>query len=423
MTGTDDEVQRLRAQVAQLQTTRTGRAARAGRWAGAVVLLLVGLLLAVTSIAAVFARNQLLDTNRYVATVAPLARDPIVQDAIANRLTTEIVTRADLTGLAQQATAWLTTQGAPPAVNALVEPAVNGVESFVHTQIRRLVGTDQFAAAWDAANRVAHDDLYAVLTGGSSGAVSSSGTDITVDLGVFLDTVKQRLVAAGFGLAARIPQVSVPFTVYSSPDLPTIRTYVRWLERAATWLPWITLLVLVAAVLVAPSRRRGILAAGLFIAVGLLLARGGFAIGRDFYLDRLPAAIQSPDAVARILDTVTRRVREAVTLLIASGFLIAAIAWLAGPGRIPVLLRRGVSGGLDLAAAGLGRIDLPLARTHDLALRYRRTAELALILLAAAILVINPSVTAAVWLAAGVAVTAAAVEVLARLPQRRPTPA
>ncbi|MCW6003545.1 hypothetical protein K1W54_02970 [Micromonospora sp. CPCC 205371] len=423
MTTPDDEVQRLRAQVAQLQTTRTGRAARAGRWVGAVVLLLVGLLLAVTSIAAVFARNQLLDTNRYVATVAPLARDPIVQDAIAGRLTTEIVTRVDLTGLAEQATAWLTTQGAPPGAHPPVDPAHRGVDSSVHTQVRRLVGTDQSAAAWDAANRVAHDDLVAVPTGGSSGAVSSSGTDITINLGVFLDTVKQRLVDAGFGLAARIPEVSVPFTVYSSPDLPTIRTYVRWLDRAATWLPWITLLVLAAAALVAPNRRRGLLAAGLFIAFGLLLARGGFAIGRDFYLDRLPAAVQSPDAVARILDTVTRRVRDAVTLLIASGFLIAAIAWLAGPGRIPVLLRRGVSGGLDLAAAGLGRVDLPLTRTHDLALRYRRTAELPRALRRPAPRETSPGVAPAGWPAAGVAVTVAAVEVLARLPQRHPTAA
>jgi hypothetical protein len=292
------EVERLRAEVARLEAARRGRAARAGRWVGAVAILVVALLLGIASIAAVFARNQLLDTDRYVATVAPLARDPVVQDAVANRLTQEVVTHVDLEGLARQATAWLQTQGAPPAVNQLVPPAVNGVESFVHSQVRRLVGTEQFAAAWDAANRVAHDDLRAVLTGGSSGAVASSGTDITVDLGVVLETVKQRLVAAGFALAGRIPRVSVPFTVYSSPDLPKIRTYVTWLDRAATWLPWVALALLAAAVVVAPDRRRGLLLTGLFVALGLLLARGGIAIARDYYLDRLPASVQSPEAGA-----------------------------------------------------------------------------------------------------------------------------
>ena len=410
------EIERLRADVARLEAARRGRAARAGRWVGAVALLLVAVVLGVASIAAVFARNQLLDTNRYVATVAPLARDPVIQDAIADRLTQEVVARTDLAGLAKQATTWLQSQGAPPAVNQLVGPAVSGVESFVRGEVRRLVGTEQFAAAWDAANRVAHDDLRAVLTGGSSGAVSSSGTDITIDLGVVLDTVKQRLVDSGFALAGRIPHVSVPFTVYSSPDLPKIRTYVTWLDRAATWLPWVALALLAAAVVVAPNRRRGLLLAGLFVAVGLLLARGGLAIARDHYLDRLPPSVQSPEAVAHILDTLTRRVREAVTLLVALGLLLAAAAWLAGPGRVPVVLRRLVTRALDAAAAGLGRLGLPLDRTHDLARRFRLVAELAVVFLAALILVLNPSLAAALWLAAATLVLLAAVEILARVP-------
>jgi hypothetical protein len=434
MTANEDEIQWLRAEVARLQAAqadrsdrskrdeKSGRAGRAGRWVGAVALLLVALLLGVASIAAVFVRNQLLDTDRYVATVAPLARDPVVQDAVANRLTNEIITRVDLAAIAEQASVWLTAQGAPPAVNALVEPAVNGVESLVRTQVRRLVGTDQFAAAWDSANRVAHDALVTVLTGGSSGAVSSSDTAITVDLGVFLDTVKQRLVGAGFGLVERIPDVSIPFTVYSSPDLPELRTYVKWLDSAATWLPWVALALIAAAVLVAPNRRRGLLMAGLFVAIGLLLTRGGIAVARDYYLDRLPEAVQSREAVVQVLDTVTRRVREAVTVLIVVGFLVALAAWLAGPGRVPVALRRLVVKGLDAAAAGLSRVGLPLGRGHDIALRYRRVAELAVVFLAVLILVLNPSVAAAFWLAAGVLLALVLVEILARLP-RRPTAA
>jgi hypothetical protein len=418
MTAPNAEIERLRAEVAQLQRERSGRAARAGRWAGAVALMLVAFLLGVASIGAVFVRNQVLDTNRYVATVAPLAREPVIQDAIANRLTAEVVTHVDLTGLAEQASAWLAQQGAPAQVNALVKPAVSGAESFIHREIRRIVGTDQFAAAWDAANRVAHDQLVAVLTGGRSGAVSSSGTTITVDLGVFLGTVKQHLVAAGFSLAERIPQVSIPYTVYSSPDLPTIRTYVRWLDRTATWLPWVALVLLAAAVFLAPSRLRGLLVAGLFVALGLLLLRGSIAVARDYYLDRLPDAIQSPEAVALILDRLTQRVREAVTLLIAAGFLVAVAAWLAGPGRVPVTLRRLVDRGLDAVARTLGGTALPLARTGDVAARYRWLAEIVIVLLAALTLLVNPSVVAALWLAGGVVVVLAVIEALARLPRQ-----
>jgi hypothetical protein len=79
MTANEDEIQWLRAEVARLQAAqadrsdrskrdeKSGRAGRAGRWVGAVALLLVALLLGVASIAAVFVRNQLLDTGRQPA--------------------------------------------------------------------------------------------------------------------------------------------------------------------------------------------------------------------------------------------------------------------------------------------------------------------------------------------------------------------
>ncbi|MDQ7904984.1 hypothetical protein RB614_10665 [Phytohabitans sp. ZYX-F-186] len=349
---------------AEAPRARPGRAARAGRWLGAVALLVVAVVLAVASITAVFVREQLLDTDRYVATVAPLARDPVVQGAIADRLAREVVTRADLAGLAREAAAWLRAEGAPPAVDQLLPPAVSGVESFVHSEVLGMVRTERFAAAWDEANRVAHDDLRAVLTGGSSGAVASAGTDVTVDLGAVLETVRQHLVAAGFTLAGQIPRVSVPFTVYSSPDLPTIRRYVTWLDRVATWLPWLVLALLAGAVALAPDRRRGLLLAGLSVAVGLLLARGGMALARDHYLDGLSPGVDSREVAAHVLDTVTRGVREFVTLAVAVGLLVAAGAWLAGPGRLPVGLRQLVTRGVDAAGAGLDRAGLRPGRPH-----------------------------------------------------------
>ncbi|GGJ77787.1 hypothetical protein GCM10010123_04800 [Pilimelia anulata] len=244
MTAADAEVARLRAELDRLRAGRTGRF---GRWVAAAALLLAAFLLGTVAVAAVFARNQLLDTDRYVATVAPLARDPVIQDALADRLTDVVVTHVDLDAVAARAAAWLREQGAPPQVDALVQPAVGGVRSLIRSTTRKLVGSDRFGAARDTANRMAHDDLVAVLTGGRSGALSSSGTTVTVDLGVFLGVVREKLVEAGLGLAARIPQVSIPFTVFSSPQLPALRTYVRWLDRTATWLPWLALLALAGA--------------------------------------------------------------------------------------------------------------------------------------------------------------------------------
>ena len=240
-------------------TTGSHGAARAGRWVGAVCLVILALVLGIGSIAAVFVRNQVLNTDKFVANAAPLADDPVIQTAVSNRISNEILARVDLKSLATQATTWLTQQGAPQAINALVQPAVNGVQSFVRSEVDKIVHSSQFQNVFDAALTTGHTAVVSVLTGSNVGPISTSGNTISIDLGQVLAQVKDRLVADGFSLASKIPSVSIEYTLFTSDKLPTIRSYVRILDDVATWLPWIALVVIVGAVLVAPNRRRGII--------------------------------------------------------------------------------------------------------------------------------------------------------------------
>ena len=313
---------------------------RAGRWTGAVAIMVIALVLTVTSIVAVFARNQILNTDRYVATMAPLATDPVIQAAISNRISNEVLARVDLKGLATQATDWLTSQGAPDAVKSLVGPAVNAAESFVRSEISKIVHSSQFATIWDAANRAAHSALVAVLTGAKTGAVVSSGDTVSINLGPLLAAVKQQLIADGFGLASKIPAVSAQFTIFESDKLPKLRSTVRLLNDVATWLPWITLAIIIGAVFTAPNRRRGIILAGLFIALGLLITRGVIHFIAESAIDDLPPTVQSPEAVQHVLTIVLRNVRTAVNFFALIFGLAAVFAFLFGPSRFSTGLRK-----------------------------------------------------------------------------------
>jgi hypothetical protein len=53
----------------------------------ASLLIVLGCVLAPLAGVAVWARNQVTNTDRYVTTVAPLARDPAIQNAIADQIT------------------------------------------------------------------------------------------------------------------------------------------------------------------------------------------------------------------------------------------------------------------------------------------------------------------------------------------------
>ena len=80
----------------------------------AVVLIVLGCVLAPLAGVAVWARNQVTNTDRYVRTVAPLASDPAIQHAVADQITAQIFTYLDVQGLTNQAVDALAERGVRP---------------------------------------------------------------------------------------------------------------------------------------------------------------------------------------------------------------------------------------------------------------------------------------------------------------------
>lgn len=79
----------------------------------------------------------------------------------ADRLTDEPMAALDVTGVSQQLVDALVDQGAPEALDGFAGPIADGVRSFVHGQITRVVESERFATVWDNANRTAHQQLSA----------------------------------------------------------------------------------------------------------------------------------------------------------------------------------------------------------------------------------------------------------------------
>ena len=97
------QIQQLQDQVAdlaeQLEVSNTPPKPK-GHWVRtfwSTVLIVVACLLAPLSVVSVWARGEVTDTSRYVQTVAPLAENPAIQDAVSARITAEIFTYVDVT--------------------------------------------------------------------------------------------------------------------------------------------------------------------------------------------------------------------------------------------------------------------------------------------------------------------------------------
>ena len=132
------EIERLRAEAAQLRTQQNSAVHRrriSWRTPVAIVLIVIGCVLAPVSVLGVWSANQVSDTNRYIANIEPLIHDPTIQNALTDKITLEITSHLNVVGYTNQAADLLTTKGLS-RVGVLLKsfgPSIaSAVAGFIH---------------------------------------------------------------------------------------------------------------------------------------------------------------------------------------------------------------------------------------------------------------------------------------------------
>ena len=285
------------------------------------MLLVVAWVLAPLCVLAVWVNSEISDTSRYVATMAPLASNPAVQDAAANRITDLVVQELDVPSLVNQAGQALAGTRLPPKAASALQGLLAGP-----------VTSSAFAQVWTNANRDAHTAVDNLLSGRKSGAIQARGDSVVLDLGPAVDKVKQQLVASGFGAASHIPAMNAEFTLFASADVHKAQTGYRLLNAVGNWLPVLTVLIAAGGVLLAARRRRALVTAALGVAVGMLLLGVGLAAARHVYLAHLPDGVSSP-AAAAIFDQLVFFLRHTIRAVGVLGVGIGLGAYFGGHGH------------------------------------------------------------------------------------------
>ncbi len=363
------ELDELRHRMGVLESGTHPRAARHHplRSAGSVLLILFAALLSLLSVVAVWANSIVRDTDRYVATVGPLASDPDVQKAVTNRVTDVVLAQIDVDVLVKQLQDAVSQKGVPPKTAQLFghleAPITSGLKQLVSGVVERVVTSGAFETVWVEGNRRVHSAVDKALTGEGGGAVSLENDQVAIDVAPIVAQVKERLVGAGLAVAAKIPDVHTNFVVVQSKDLGKVRTYMRVLEILGGWLPVIALLVAAAGVYTAFNRRHALIGVALAVFAAMLILGITLTVFRDVYLDHLPSGA-SPAAAGAVYDALIKFLRAAVRALGAVALITAVGAFLSGPARPAVLVRKGcgsgigamrgvaLSGGLRLGAVG-----------------------------------------------------------------------
>ncbi|MFI6392044.1 hypothetical protein [Nonomuraea sp. NPDC050540] len=354
------ELARLRAEVAELRG-RTG----GGRWRAVVSAVLITLGCVFVPLAGVgfWAANEVSDTERYVENVTPLAGDPTIQNAAATRVTGAVMRALDVQAIVDQVAGRL-----PPRVGdklkGLSGPMADGVEGFVRDKVGQVIASDTFQTVWVQANRVAHKQFVAVLSGEGSQLLKVNGGAVSLDLGPIIDRVKQKLVASGLGLAASIPELHPTIELFDSAELVTWQRWYGWLMTLRWALPALALILLALGVWVANSRRRALAGVGIGLMAGMLVLAAALAAGRAAYLGSVARHGLDQAAAADLFDTLVRFLRGGLRTVLVLGLVIAAAAFFTGPSATAVRTRSALKRAIGLAGSRLdtGRFGAWLAR-------------------------------------------------------------
>ena len=400
------------------------RPARGGVWRTVVatILIILAALLAPLAVVASWADDQVGDTDRYVETIKPLASDPALQKAVADRVANEVVTRLDLAGLTNELADSLSERGLPPrvagALGALAVPITEQVRTFVEEQTLKFVSSQAFEDAWIEANRSAHEQMVALLTGEGDGALQVRDGAVQVNLAAVINAVKQRLEDRGLSIVSRLPEINAEFTVFQSADITRAQTAFRLLDNVSTWLPWLAVALFVAGVAVARSRRKALVAGGLAVAFSMLALGLSLNIFREVYLARVPADRLPPDAAASLFDAVVYFIRLSLRAVLVLFLAAAAMAWVTGPGAAPTAVRRGATRGAGVLRHGGESIGLDTGRFGVAVYSYRTQVRVGVLALALLIYVMaaHPTGQFALILLGLTLLALLVVEVLAKPP-------
>jgi hypothetical protein len=296
-----------------------------------VALIALGALLAPVSILSTWAVTQVTDTDRFVATFAPLGADDEVQAYLASRVTEAIEEQVDFPALVDPffdaVTADLGSVGtlAADAVKGLVQ---QGARQLLSSAVSGIVESDAFSATFEQSLRVSHTILVRALTDDPDALVqlAPDGT-IGVQLGPIVEGVKQRLIDSGLGFAAAIPEVDRVIPLATSESLVRLRGVYAVAQAVGFWLPWAVVALLVGGLLILGRGIRSVIASAGALAGGVALLLVGTGIGRAVALRELDALGLPPGVASLVFDRVVGDIVSASVWVLCFALLVALLCW------------------------------------------------------------------------------------------------
>jgi len=266
------QFERLQRENAELrQRAVTPREHNPGRSFVSWLLIVLTCLTAVGAVLATWVHYTTLNTKRFVNVVAPLVQDPAVDKAISQEVVQRLFKQYNVKARIERELK----KDLPKILQSQAGNAASAAENLSKTVATQILKSSAFQAAWKSILSTAHSEALRGIRATGPVKLNQQG-EVTLDITNLLTDVKDRLSSVGLGFLknVKVPAGLGEVVLYQNDQLGNVKTAVNTLDILFWVLPWLTVLLLILAVLAATSNRRAVVG----VSIGIIVVMIGLAV-------------------------------------------------------------------------------------------------------------------------------------------------
>jgi hypothetical protein len=294
-------------------------------------LVVLATIIALISALNVWVKRQALSTDNWTNASAQLLENDKIRGALSVYLVDQIYQNGNVTQTLQERL--------PPQAKPLAAPIATALQDVSIRATNRFLERPRVQELWKEANRRAHKLFIAVLDGKHNVLVSTNG-QVVLNLQPILQRLEEQ-TGLGQRLKGRLPPDAGKIVIMNGNQLEAARKTVKVVRVLSYLLFFLVIGMYAAAIYLARDRRRKLLMAagfGVFIVGVLLLVVRRYA--GDYLVNALTSDPGTKDAVSASWAIGTQLLRNTAVNALVYGIAIIFAAWIAGPSRPAVWVRR-----------------------------------------------------------------------------------
>jgi hypothetical protein len=332
LSGATEDVARPHPDDVRTPADEAARAPSTGwrRWVPWFLVVLAAVI-ALVSALNIWVKRQALSTENWTDSSARLLENSEIRSALSVYLVNQVYQNVDV-GKALS-------DRLPPQTKPLGPPLAAALQPTLVRVADTILGRPRVQQLWENANRRAHQ-LFMALIDGKRQILESTNGNVVLNLRPMLD---EFVAETGIGerVEQRLPPDAGQILIMKGNQLEVARDAVKTVRVLSYLLSFLVLALFAAAVYIARGRRRTIL---LGIGVSLLVVGLIVLVVRrlagNYLVDALTSNPDSKDPVSAVWAIGTELLRNVGINVVIYGLLAIFAAWVVGPSRLAVGLRR-----------------------------------------------------------------------------------